>query len=169
MRVKYVGRQPYKVDRMFNSGAVWQHPGDVVNVVPDSLAQKMIGFAPGEYGPVSDDVAVREGTHETVGTVPAGDSAIDRIMIPQGGQEVSLRDAKYLTLKFYATKRLGINIATGTSRLQLIDIIVEQINASEDREGDGEECLMATITAQQIVDPSDRNPLRRNQRPVDRE
>ena len=85
MRVQYVGKQPYKVDRMFSSGGVWEHQGAVVSIVPDSLAQKMIDFAPGEYGPVSDDASVREGTHETVGTVPAGDSAIDRIMIPQAG------------------------------------------------------------------------------------
>ena len=139
MRVQYVGKQPYKVDRMFNSGAVWQHPGDVVNIIPDSLAQKMIDYAPGSYGPVSDDVAVREGTHETVGTVPAGDSSIDSIMIPQGGHEVSLRDAKFFTLKAYATKHLGLNIAAGTSRPQLIDIIVEQVNAGEGEASDGDE------------------------------
>ena len=139
MRVQYVGKQPYKVDRMFNSGAVWQHPGDVVNVIPDSLAQKMMDFAPTEYGPVSDDASVREGTHETVGTVPAGDSAIDTIMIPQGGHEVPLRDAKFFTLKAYATKYLGLNIASGTSRLQLLDIIVAQISAGEGEEGSGDE------------------------------
>ena len=139
MRVQYVGKQPYKVDRMFSSGGVWEHQGAVVSIVPDSLAQKMIDFAPGEYGPVSDDASVREGTHETVGTVPAGDSAIDRIMIPQAGREVPLRDAKFFTLKAYAAKYLGLNIAAGTSRLQLIDIIVEQISMGEGEEGDGEE------------------------------
>ena len=139
MRVQYVGKQPYKVDRMFSSGAVWRHPGDIVNIVPDSLAQKMIDYAPGSYGPVSDDAAVREGTHETAGTVPAGDSAIDSIMIPQGGHEVSLRDAKFLALKAYATRRLGLNIAAGTSRPQLIDIIVEQVNAGEEEAGDGDD------------------------------
>ena len=139
MRVQYVGKQPYKVDRMFNSGAVWQHPGDVVNIVPDSLAQKMIDYAPAVYGPASDDAAVREGTHETVGTVPAGASQMDSIMIPQGGHEVSLRDAKFLALKSYATKHLGLNIADGTSRPQLIDIIVEQVNAGEGHEGDGDD------------------------------
>ena len=138
MRVQYVGKQPYKVDRMFNSGAVWQHPGDVVNIVPDSLAQKMMDFAPASYGPASDDAAVREGPHETVGTVPTGDSAIDKIMIPQGGHEVSLRDAKFFTLKHYAAKSLGLNIAGGTNRLQLINIIVEQISAGEGEEGDGD-------------------------------
>ena len=139
MRVQYVGKQPYKVDRMFDSGGVWEHQGAVVNIVPDSLAQKMIDFAPGEYGPISDDASVREGTHETVGTVPAGDSAIDRIMIPQGGGEVPLRDAKYFTLKAYATRRLGLNIAAGTGRLELIDIIVEQISIGEGEASDGEE------------------------------
>ena len=139
MRVQYVGKQPYKVDRMFNSGGVWRHQGDVVNIVPDSLGQKMIDYAPASYGPVSDDAAVREGTHETVGTVPAGNSALDAIMIPQGGQKVPLRDAKFLALKAYATKRLGLNIATGTKRLQLIEIIVEQIDAGEGHEGDGDD------------------------------
>ena len=139
MRVQYVGKQPHKVDRIFNSGGVWRHPDDVVNIVPDSLAQKMIDFAPGSYGPVSDDGAVREGTHETAGTVPAGESAIDSIMIPQGKIEVSLRDAKFFTLKSFATKRLGLNITTGTGRPQLIDIIVEQVNAGEGQEDDEEE------------------------------
>ena len=140
MRVKYVGKQPYKVDRMFNSGAVWKHHGDVVNIVPDSLAQKMIDYAPGSYGPVSDDASVREGTHEeTVGTVPAGDSAIDTIMIPQGDHEVPLRDAKFLAAKSYATKHFGLNISGGTSLQQLIEIIVEQVNAGEGEENDEED------------------------------
>ena len=138
MRVKYVGKQPYKVDRLFSTGAVWQHPGDVVTIVPDSVAQKMIDFAPGEYGPVSDDAAVREGPHETAGSVPAGDSAIDTIMIPQGGGHVALRDAAFLALKAYATKVLGPQYRKGTNRPALIDIIVEQVKAGEGLEGDGD-------------------------------
>ena len=139
MRVQYVGKQPYKVDRMFNSGGVWRHQGDVVTIVPDSLAQKMIDYAPASYGPVSDNAAVREGPHETVGTVPTGDSAIDKIMIQQGGREIPLRDAKFFTLKAYATKQLGLNIAAGTSRVQLLEIIVEQVNAGEGEAGDGDD------------------------------
>ena len=84
--------------------------------------------------------AVREGPHETVGTVPTGDSAIDKIMVPQGGHEVSLRDAKFFTLKaLRGQESRPQHRHRGTNRLQLINIIVEQISAGEGVDGDGED------------------------------
>ena len=132
MRVQYVGKKPYHVDRIHNTGGVWSEPGAVQTITPDALAEKMIRFHPDVYGPASDDAAVREGAHETAGVIPVGDSAIDTIMVPQGGRDVALRNAKFLALKAYATKVLGLNIAKGTSRPELIDIIVEQVKAGAD-------------------------------------
>ena len=132
MRVQYVGKRPLHVDRIHRTGAVWTGTGAVQTITPDALAEKMIKCHPDVYGHASDDAAVREGAHETAGTVSAGDSAIDTIMIPQSGGNVPLRDASFLALKSYATKVLGLNIANGTHRPELIDIIVDQVKAGAD-------------------------------------
>lgn len=121
--VKYVGSKALKIDRRYGSKCMWRGHGDVQVVEDDDLAATMAGNHPDVWALIKpEDEAPKIPDTMLTGTMPA---AIDETIIEElSGEKVSLRLASRGALARYADEELGLAVADGHSREQLLDAIV---------------------------------------------
>ena len=121
--VKYVGRKPVMVDRLYGTHCVWNGKNDVQIVVDEEKARQMEANHPDVYEVVrkqTDAPKLRDPALS--GTAPA---VIDETIITElNGQQTTLRLASRLALAQYGRDELGLAVEDGHSRTQILDSIV---------------------------------------------
>lgn len=128
--VKYLGSRSVKVDRLFKSRCVWQGNGDVQSVEDDELAEKMQRCAPDTYAIVSTRSMAKMQSEEE--TSPIENSFEHLYVEDENGETVSLGDATRATVAKYAEEELGMKIAPGNTKKEILGFIANYDELSDD-------------------------------------
>ena len=142
MRIVYLGKKPWHTDKWFKSGTMWQGHGDVQEV-PDDLGPKLLKKFPSVYAPApADSKLPGHESGEPVARFGGGDpppSLIDSILVPDpaaDGKEVPLRTASFAAVRSYVVNRFGINVREDISRTEMLDLVVELLEAGKEPVGE---------------------------------
>lgn len=126
MLIEYLGSAKGYVSPLFDTGFVWEGPGDV-REVPDHLAVRMLRNSPNFY---RDAAAPRSQDDEVLPVPPKAAGVLDTTLIPDDGDMKPLRIASEKALRQHCRDQ-GLKIPAKATRLGILGVLASMAEFQE--------------------------------------
>lgn len=148
MDVRYIGKKPFCIDRLYGSGAMWHGKGDI-QPVPDAIAHRMVASAPSMYEEVKPDAPP---PYPAAGEL-ASDSPLKEVVELPDGTKKALEKMRRADL-FALAKGMGLNVRPNAAVGELLTAIVDVRKAMRaPAERDAQRArILSELTAEEIAE-----------------